>query len=129
THSVRTSSLHQTVLVYLPPSLCLTVGVPAALAWYNPGQGVAFFILGQTSGGSAILLPDLPVSLSTESTGLSLHPVGNLNLHPSIRGDVKKHPICLSNFLLSSTYEKNVSFNLHTDCTCRVGSPFCRVTE
>lgn len=57
-----------------------TRGIPAAFSWLNPGVSVADCALGHMSAGHTELLPHLPISLSTEPTGLSLHPVHNLNL-------------------------------------------------
>lgn len=57
-----------------------TSGIPAASSRLDPGMSVADCTLGHTSAGHTELLPHLPISLSTEPTGLSLHPVHNLNL-------------------------------------------------
>lgn len=54
--------------------------IPAAFSRFDPGMSVADCTVGHTSVGHAELLPDFPISLSTEPTGLSLHPVHNLNL-------------------------------------------------
>jgi len=58
----------------------VTGGVAAALSGDHPGMGVADGVLDQASIGGLVLLSDLSVSLSTESTGLSLHPVCHLDL-------------------------------------------------
>ena len=68
-------------------TVCFTSGVPAALCRQNPGMSVADCALGQASIGCAVLLSDFPISPSAESTGLSLHPVHNFNLHGKIRWD------------------------------------------
>lgn len=74
--------------------LIITRGISTALSRYNPGMSIADCVLGQTFIGCAVLLSDFPVSLSTESTGLSSHPVHNFNL--------KKNPNSLEYALLRS---------------------------
>lgn len=74
-------------------TLCLTTGVPAGLCWQNPGMSKADCALGHVSTGCAVLLSDFPISLSTESTGLSLHPVHNFNLHGKIIWDITGYQI------------------------------------
>lgn len=66
--------------------------IPAAFSRFDPGMSVADCAVGHTSVGHAELLSDFPISLSTEPTGLSLHPVHNLNLE-----DKHLH-ICISYF-------------------------------
>lgn len=72
--------------------LIITRGISTALSRYNPGMSIADCVLGQTFVGCAVLLSDFPVSLSTESTSLSSHPVRNFNL--------KKNPNSLEYALL-----------------------------
>lgn len=62
------------------PPLRLTAVVPATLSRQNPGMSKGDRVLGQVPAGHTELLFDLPVSLSAESTSLSLHPVHNFNL-------------------------------------------------
>ena len=71
----------------------LTWDVAAALGRDHPGLSVADWVWGETPVGGLVLLSDLSVSLSTESTGLSLHPVGHLDLWTEW-STVKKPPLC-----------------------------------
>lgn len=64
----------------LRPLPCLTAGALAALSRQDPGISVSDWVLGLESTGCTELLLDLPVSPSTESTSLSLHPVHNFYL-------------------------------------------------
>lgn len=66
----------------------LTSVVPAALSRKHPGVGEADGALGQAAIGRAVLLSDLPVSLATDATGLSLHPVHNLYLSVKTEQDI-----------------------------------------
>lgn len=64
----------------LRPLPCLTTAVLAALSRQDPGMSAGNWVLGQESIGCTELLLDLSISLSAESTSLSLHPVHNLYL-------------------------------------------------
>lgn len=57
-----------------------TRGLPAAFSRLGPGMSVADCALGQSSAGHTELLLHLPISPTTQPTGLALHPVHNLNL-------------------------------------------------
>lgn len=61
-------------------TIIITRGITTALSRYNPGMSIADCVLGQAFVGCTVLLSDFPVSLSTESTSLSFHPVHNFNL-------------------------------------------------
>lgn len=61
--------------------MSITRGIPAALSGYGPGMGIAGSVLGQAFIGCTVLLSDFTIGLSTESTGLSSHPVHNFNLN------------------------------------------------
>lgn len=60
--------------------LRVTIVLPAALSRQHPGVSVADCVLCQAPVGCAVLLSDFTVSLSTESTSLSSHPVDNFHL-------------------------------------------------
>ena len=60
--------------------ISLTSAVTAALGRKHPGVGEAGRALGLVSTGGGVLLSDLSVGFTTETTSLSLHPVHNINL-------------------------------------------------
>lgn len=62
-------------------SFYLTSGVTAVQSRENPRMGVADCVFGQAAVGCAVLLSYFPIGHSTESAGLSLHPVHNFHLH------------------------------------------------
>lgn len=64
----------------LRPLPCLTAGALAAGSRQDPGMSGGDWVLAHESTGCTELLLDLPISLSAESTSLSLHPVHNLYL-------------------------------------------------
>lgn len=66
-------------------------------------MGEANGILGHALVGCAVLLSDFPISLSTESTGLSSHPVHNINLKGGGKQAVKG--LVLFFFLPGETFE------------------------
>lgn len=84
----RRRGIYLKIGVAVNEPLCLTSGVPTALGGQDPGMSITDCALGHTSVGCAVLLSDFPISLSTESTGLSLHPVHHFYLHMKIEPKV-----------------------------------------
>lgn len=61
-------------------SYFITRGITAALSRQNPGMSEADSVINHTFVGCLELLSDFAISMSTESTSVSSHPVHNYDL-------------------------------------------------